>query len=134
MPQRHDDRAEEESRALGYETRDIKIRVVALFGLGLAVAMIAVLFLMSSLFDLFERRAERIEPPPRSLVAVAPAPAGIRGEVESGEELRASRAFEDSVLTAYGWVDPESNLVRVPIDRAIEIVAAKGLPARETSP
>ena len=35
---------------------------------------------------------------------------------------------EDSVLNHYGWVDPERGVVRIPIDRAIDVIATRGLP------
>ena len=39
------------------------------------------------------------------------------------------RDREDAVLTKYGWVDPKAKIVRVPIDRAIDLVAERGVPA-----
>mgnify|MGYP003497489033 CR=1 FL=1 len=39
------------------------------------------------------------------------------------------RAAEEKLLKGYGWVDPDKGIVRIPVDRALEIVAQKGLPA-----
>ena len=46
-------------------------------------------------------------------------------------ELRQMRAAEEAVLNSYGWVDKDSGRVRIPIERAMEILAKKGLPARK---
>ena len=43
------------------------------------------------------------------------------------------RAAEEQVLTTYGWVDQQKGVVRVPIDRAIDLLAQKGLPSRPQS-
>jgi hypothetical protein len=41
------------------------------------------------------------------------------------------RAAEERVLQSYGWVDREKNIVRVPIERAMEAIVKKGLPMRK---
>ena len=40
------------------------------------------------------------------------------------------RAAEDKILNGYGWVDQAHGVVRVPIDRAIDMLAQRGLPSR----
>jgi hypothetical protein len=35
---------------------------------------------------------------------------------------------EDEVLNHYGWVDPDRGVVRIPVERALDIVAQRGLP------
>jgi hypothetical protein len=47
-----------------------------------------------------------------------------------GQELRDIRAQEDAILEGYGWVDQAAGVVRIPVERAMEILAQKGLPAR----
>jgi hypothetical protein len=44
--------------------------------------------------------------------------------------LRELRTREDAELNSYGWIDRTSGVVRIPIDRAIEIIAKNGVPAR----
>lgn len=39
------------------------------------------------------------------------------------------RAFEQERLRTYGWVDREARLVRIPIDRAIELYVQEARPA-----
>ena len=41
------------------------------------------------------------------------------------------RMAEDAALNSYGWVDKSSGSVRIPIERAMEILAKKGWPARK---
>ncbi len=42
-------------------------------------------------------------------------------------------AKEDHILSTYAWVDQKAGTVRVPIDRAIDLLAAKGLPIAQLS-
>ncbi|HEY6199544.1 MAG TPA: hypothetical protein VI231_13105, partial [Candidatus Binatia bacterium] len=52
-------------------------------------------------------------------------------QVNAPSELRTIREAEDRMLNSYGWVDPQGETVRIPIDRAMEILAQKGLAARQ---
>ena len=45
-------------------------------------------------------------------------------------DLERERAAENELLTTYGWLDKQSGTVRIPIDRAIDLVAQRGLPSR----
>ena len=54
-------------------------------------------------------------------------------EVNSGQALKQLRATEDAILTSYGWVDRQKGIVRIPIDRAIDLVLQRGLPARRAN-
>lgn len=41
-----------------------------------------------------------------------------------------TRASEDAKLNSHGWIDTERGIVRIPIERAMDLVAQRGLPAR----
>jgi hypothetical protein len=49
-------------------------------------------------------------------------------------DLEHLRQHEDNLLNNYGWVDPKAGVVRVPIDRAMDLVLQKGLPVRGKQP
>lgn len=49
------------------------------------------------------------------------------------EDLLALRAREDEELTNYGWIDRKAGVVRIPIKRAMELIAERGLPTRSTN-
>jgi hypothetical protein len=66
--------------------------------------------------------------------AVRPSPAQVPPEprIQSAPlvDLWHIRAHEDAVLGTYGWVDKQAGTVRIPIERAMDILAERGLPAR----
>jgi hypothetical protein len=51
-----------------------------------------------------------------------------RLEVRPGASLAELRAAEDVDLNSYGWVDRNAGTVRIPIDRAMELILQRGLP------
>jgi len=51
-----------------------------------------------------------------------------RLEIKPGATLAALRAAEDADLNSYGWVDRNAGIVRIPIDRAIQLILDRGLP------
>ena len=43
------------------------------------------------------------------------------------------RAREDQLLHTYEWVDPNAGIVRIPIDRAMELISAEGIASAAAS-
>jgi hypothetical protein len=48
--------------------------------------------------------------------------------------LQKFRAEEEHQLSSYGWVDQNTGLVRLPIDRAKALLLERGLAVREGAP
>jgi len=53
------------------------------------------------------------------------------GTYFTAQTLSALHAREHDQLSTYGWVDKESKLVHIPIEKAIELTLQKGLPVAE---
>jgi hypothetical protein len=51
-----------------------------------------------------------------------------RLEVKPGASLAEFRAAEDADLNSYGWIDRNAGTIRIPIDRAMQLILARGLP------
>jgi mono/diheme cytochrome c family protein len=58
----------------------------------------------------------------------APLPIVIEDHT-SPEQVAALRAGADEQLGGYAWVDKEAGIARIPIDRAMAMIAERGLPA-----
>jgi hypothetical protein len=41
------------------------------------------------------------------------------------------REIEQNAVSTYGWIDSQAGRLRLPVDRAMELVASEGLPARK---
>jgi len=84
-------------------------------------------------FDAIDRR--HAEPPaPMSNAARQPAPPEPRLQAAPSEDMTAMHAKEDLLLQHAGWIDRAQGTVRVPIDVAIDVIAARGLPHVTTPP
>jgi hypothetical protein len=118
------------TRDPGHETSDASGFYVSIFALALAAAIALLLLLTVWVFDQFASRAERRDPM-ESPLAVDQIPPAPRLEANPGAALSEFRAREDDTLTTYGWVDRRRGVVRLPIDRAIELLAERGLPEPE---
>ncbi len=71
-------------------------------------------------------------PPPLPIEAhgnrVPPEP---RLQASPREDLKAMRTREDWTLGHYSWVDKQKGVVAIPIDRAIAILAQRGIPPQK---
>ncbi len=51
-----------------------------------------------------------------------------RLEIKPGGSLADLRAAEEADLNSYGWIDRNAQTVRIPIERAIQLIVERGLP------
>ena len=119
------DQLPEDSLARGHELRDFGV-LVLMAALGAIGALVLVVSLaMALLLDaLAARDADRL--PPAAPPAAAPTPPQPSLEVDSGALLGELRTAEDALLDGYGWIDREQGRVRIPIERAMQIIAERG--------
>ena len=69
----------------------------------------------------------------RSQNEVPRLPAGLKLQVLPQVDLTNMKLEEDAILNSYGWVNREKGVVRIPVAKAIDIIAKKGLPSRPVS-
>lgn len=111
-------------------SRDVNTRGVLLFALWLAVGSIAVSAAMWGLYRWLENRERSSERPLAPAIAanLQRTPPEPRLEPYPLLPLQRLHAEEQAVLTSYGWVDKPGGVVRIPIDRAMELLVDRGLP------
>ncbi len=109
-----------------HEPSDLQPRIIAIFGIALIATLVACVILAVWLFDFFAANRAR-QDRPRPPVARVEAPPEPHLQVAAPQDLEALRKQEDSVLESYGWVDRGAGIVRIPIDRAMELLADRGL-------
>jgi len=118
--------------------RDIDVRKISWTVIGILVLTLVSMAAMWGLLVYLQSRAERTAPdvPALHLQAAEEPPPGPRLQATPERDLLRMRAEETEVLTTYGWSDREAGTVRVPIDRAMEMLAAErgaGTPAGATA-
>jgi hypothetical protein len=114
----------------GHETRDLDPALVTWFALGLVIAVAAFFLLTAALFRLFRRAQPSPSPPsriefhPRML---APSP---RLQANNTTDLANYQIAENEKLNSYDWIDRDKGIIRIPIERAMDLIAQRGLPTR----
>lgn len=105
-----------------YEARDADPRLIAVLAAG-AGAFFIVAPLLLSLIYVFPRTSQlsAVPQPPQPRLQVAPA-----------DDLHALWNAEDAELTSYGWADRPNGAVRIPIARAMDLIARRGIPGWNT--
>ncbi len=108
--------------------RELNLRGILWTGVGLALLLAVSAVLMWPLSDFFRDRSKAADPPPPLLpeARIQPQPPEPRLQTAPEADLRALRAEEDEQLSTWAWADRAEERARVPIERAIEILAAEG--------
>ncbi|MGH9545684.1 MAG: hypothetical protein ACRD23_10755 [Terriglobales bacterium] len=126
----------------GFEREDLAAKPIVLFLLALTVACLLVALVLKGMYSYLDARENRHQPAPSPLAQPTTAdtrtvtPADIakfpqpRLETNEPMEINDFRMQEERTLYSYGWVDQQAGVVRIPIDRAMELLAQRGLPTR----
>jgi hypothetical protein len=123
------------------ETRDVEARGIFWFVAALLISGVVVSVVLWGMFRFFEGESavadpedtpvvaeqQRREPPSKDPAARFPQP---RLQFNAAEENARHRFAEERILASYGWVDAKAGVARIPIERAMDLVAQRGLPAR----
>jgi len=110
--------------------RELDTRAVWTFAGGLLAVMVVVGALMWGMLVVFKARAKEQDPAPSPIAEANQErlPPEPRLQDDPTLDMTRLRAGEDAILETYGWVDRGAGIGRLPIDRAIELIAATGLP------
>lgn len=118
----------------GHETTDAAVKPILYFLIGLGALIVVVMALMTVLYNVLETEYGRADAEVSPLIDAQQIPPGPKLQAYPAEDLGELHEWEEERLNSYEWVDENTGIFRIPIDRAIEIVAESGLPARERGP
>jgi hypothetical protein len=129
-----------------YERQDVSARGIFYFIAGLLAATLLISFLLNGLYKILDKRFETRQPPVNPLAANVPkdtrqvppqypetAFPDPRLETDERTQLNSIRIAEEQKLNSYGWVDEKAGTMHIPIERAMELLAQRGLPLRPQS-
>src|SRR3954451_24761181 len=89
----------------GHVSSDLKPKSIAIFGVSLAVTIIAVLFVCYGLSRYFFGIQPKVAVVPGAFSSSPGLIPGPRLEVTPGRELITMRAEEEALLSSYAWID-----------------------------
>lgn len=104
-----------------HEMTDARPRPILAFTAGVLAALVLSLIVTWWLFRLMASATA----PAGGVAAARTEPPAPRLQVTPSQDLESIRAAEIDRLSSYGWVDRRAGTVRIPIDRAIDLIAAE---------
>lgn len=115
-----------------HETRDASIRGLVIFGITLFVSLVVVLVVTAKLFRYFAT-VQSLGPPASPFANARVLPPAPRLQTGPRLDLQHLKQSQQELLNSYGWVDKNAGIVRIPIDRAMDLLVQQGLPVRSTA-
>lgn len=123
----------------GFEQEDLSSRSALYFLAGLVLVCVVVYLIVFGMYRFLDSYATAHQPPMSPMVtpeadtrAVTPENAETfpqpRLEENERTQFRSFIEDQDRKLATYDWVDKDRGTVRIPIDRAMELIAQRGLP------
>jgi hypothetical protein len=112
-----------------YETRDVTSRSMVYSALGI-VALIVGGLVASWLVMKYFVTVQKLGPPASPFDNARTVPPPPRLQVAPVENLKDFEERERAKLSSYGWVEKNPAIVRIPIERAMELSLQKGFPVR----
>lgn len=110
------------------EGRDVNAKAIWIAGIGVLVGLWAIVLLLYPLFTYLKYDRAGGKDPAKVLVYLPNQPPAPRNIEDPFRNLAAFRAREDALLNRYLWVDRGKGIVSIPIGRAMQIVAGRGIP------
>ena len=118
--------------SIHFEHSDISARGVLIAGISLIVGVWIVTGLMWFYFSFLRHHRAATSPPPLPIEAHGnPLPPEPRLQSSPPNDLKAMRSSEAWQLNHYFWIDRAKGTVAIPIERAMGIVAQKGIPPQQ---
>jgi hypothetical protein len=121
--------------SIGHETYAGDVRAIGATGLALGIGIAIVLALVYGIFEYLAHHRIVIMPAnPMAETDRQQFPPAPRIEEHPSIELQELHSQEDHILSTYGWTDKKDGVVRIPIDRAMELQLERGFPIRKEAP
>lgn len=118
-----------------HEPGDVNAKSLTRFGLSMVLLIIIFLFGLWGMFEYLKKRAAEAGAPlsPTAMVNAQKQPPEPRLQDHPARDMRVLRAEQERVAHQYALLDPDKGIVRIPIDRAMDLIAERGLPVPAAS-
>jgi len=109
-----------------YQDRDILLKPILWFIGGLTIVTFLTFIVTALMFRAMDRRAERADMLSSPLATERILPTERILQVDEVKDLKAHLAEMNELLNNYVLIDPVAGRARIPIERAMELVAERG--------
>ncbi len=124
----------------GFERQDLSAQGVYAFLISLVVGGVLVYLVVLGLYKFMDARQRARQPQLNPLVHSTETDTRIVSPTEITKfpeprlernerlEIKDFRLKEEQTLNSYGWVDEKAGVLHIPIERAMQLIAQRGLP------
>ncbi len=116
--------------ARGYEVRDLGPKYFVWMGVLLAVLLVLGHVVAGVIFFAKTGQAKKADRPAPSLADAVQIAPGPLLQVVPAQDLAEMQHAEQQKLSTYDWEDRAKGTIRIPIDRAMDLLVERGLPVR----
>lgn len=117
-----------------HEHRDVNVWAVYKFGIALAILCVVAVGLLYGLYNYFLSRQGGALAHEQTNVDARSLPPTPRLQPAPVTDMKDMRAAEDRIINGYGWVDQGQGVARIPVNRAIDLLAQRGIAGRTAQP
>lgn len=110
------------------ERRDVNAKGVLLAGIGVLVAIWAIVLLIYPLFTHFKYARTGGRDPSKVLSYIPPSPPIPRNEDHPYRVLKEYNDRVEGLLHNYNWMDRSRGIIAIPIERAMQLLVERGIP------
>lgn len=121
-----------EASGTGYESAPVKTGRLLAFGAAVVVMVVAGLLVSDAVFHMIVR-IQPMGPPATPFEVGREMPPAPRLQTAAPLDLKRYRDDQNKTLDSYGWVDSQAGIVRIPVERAMDLLLQKGYPLRGSS-
>jgi hypothetical protein len=117
----------------GYEKRDASAKWVIVIVVTLLLGGLCMHLILAGVVERLGKTPASTDPWSRAQIDQRKIPEREtfpRLQISPSDDLRTLREREDTDLNTYGWVDRSRGVVRIPINRAMDLLLERGLPVR----
>jgi hypothetical protein len=115
----------DQSHPTDVERSDADPRLVGAIAIGTGLFLLAAPFLVQAIYPGAPRLGR---------IADLPQPPAPRLQISPQADLARLQASEDAQLGSFGWVDRDDQVVRMPIEQAMKLLAERGWPSQPATP
>jgi len=121
----------EHKSPVDFEKRDIQPGTIVRAAIAVAVVAVVAALAVLGLLKFFGESAREAEPlqGPLARQEQGRVPPGPRLQEQPFKDVKQLHAEEQAILSSAAWLDSKAGIARIPVDEAMKMVAAKGLPS-----
>jgi len=125
-----------DAEIIGHEETDAEIAPLVRFAIFLTAITLVIAALTVGFYRFLDTRESALKAPRHPLAAGVdrPLPPTPRLQTYPFDDVKVFRQEEARLLEHYQWIDRNAGTVRIPIDRAMDLLVDRGLPHRAATP